>query len=485
MANTMTARGGCGCREVAAPAGGSPTVGRCNDCAPSGLVGRERTRWFARQLVGPADLSQDQIYVRDRMRRHNRLMHGWGIVCGAELEAVAGEPCKVRICPGYVLTPCGDEIVFDHDVVVDFCHVGDGETICGRPDPWCRDTPVVVEPGQPLYVVVCYRECLTRPVHVPVGGCGCGDDDCEYSRIRDHFEIRFTPELPADYAQAQRLPDRDELLRCASGEPPGCPPCTSENCVVLGTITPNGAKDPTAGAEHRQYVASFGSFWFRCGFDENYLRSGSRGVAYRLSSGDAPAEEPVATIPIMDSARRFVTMPADFSVEPGENVRMFVSREGAKVLTIPTTGETTTVGDVVAMAGADPDATVTDAHDLARMVEAKRIDPSSLSIVRGALAEVIDEPGMSRLMTEAIGDPAAAPALPATTLAAVPPRADLRRKVTGLSIAEVAAMSEGELYDLAQAGLKTVRASLGDQVAEVHAAATRAVRLAESWTSRG
>ncbi len=482
MASTMTARGGCGCQEVAMPAGSSAPAGRCDDCAPAGLVGRERTRWFPRQLVGPADLSQDQIYVRDRLRRHNRLMHGWGIVCGAEIESIAGESCTIRICPGYVLTPCGDEILFENDVIADFCHAAEGETVCGRPDPWCRDTPVVRDPGTPLYVVVCYRECLTRPVHVPVGGCGCGDDDCEYSRIRDHFEVRFTPELPADYPD-DAIPPTYPSITCnpRQGGPPGCPPCTTENCVVLGTVTPNPDGEPSIGGEYRRYAASFGSWWFRCGYQEDYLRSDMRALEYRVTTAGATPDEPVGTVPVLDSSGRWMTLAADFPVEAGDTVRTLVAREGGRVMTIPTTGETTTLGDVVAMAGADPDAAISHPLDLARMLEAKRLDPSSLAIARTALADVIDEPGMNRLRSAGIGDPAAAAALPATTLKGLSPRSDLGRKLSGMSIAEVAAMPEADLNDLAEKGLKVVRAVLGDQVAGVHAAARRAVQLATAW----
>ena len=59
-------------QTTATPCEAAPTTG-----------GLERTRFFARQLVTPDDLTQDQIYFREKHRRHNRMLHGWGIVCGA------------------------------------------------------------------------------------------------------------------------------------------------------------------------------------------------------------------------------------------------------------------------------------------------------------------------------------------------------------------------------------------------------------------
>jgi hypothetical protein len=63
-----------------APAGGDCGCGCGGGC--SDPVGLERTRFYPRQLVGPDELTQDQAWVRDKLRRHNRLLHGWGVVCG-------------------------------------------------------------------------------------------------------------------------------------------------------------------------------------------------------------------------------------------------------------------------------------------------------------------------------------------------------------------------------------------------------------------
>ena len=56
--------------------GGSSTSPCANSIA-------ELPRYYPRQLITPADLTLEQDYFRDRLRRHNRLLHGWGVVCGA------------------------------------------------------------------------------------------------------------------------------------------------------------------------------------------------------------------------------------------------------------------------------------------------------------------------------------------------------------------------------------------------------------------
>src|SRR5437016_14212112 len=71
----------------------------CDDTPAAAL---ERTRFFPRQLITPDDLTQDQIYFREKSRRHNRMLHGWGVVCGV---GVSGKPneCEIVIEPGYIL----------------------------------------------------------------------------------------------------------------------------------------------------------------------------------------------------------------------------------------------------------------------------------------------------------------------------------------------------------------------------------------------
>src|SRR5262249_44891081 len=126
-----------GCRSTTDTTALLPTP--CDDTAP----GLERTRFYARMLVGPADLTQDQIYFREKHRRHNRMLHGWGVVCGAEVTAIAGQRCEVVVHPGYLLGPFGDEIVIAREIQLDLCKMGAGEVLGCCPedyDPWCSDT---------------------------------------------------------------------------------------------------------------------------------------------------------------------------------------------------------------------------------------------------------------------------------------------------------------------------------------------------------
>src|SRR5215471_1121156 len=83
--------------------------------------GLERVRYFPRQLIGAEDLRLEQEYFRQKLRRHNRFLHGWGIVCGCEVKPspTKDKPFQVVICPGYVITPFGDEIMIGTPALFD------------------------------------------------------------------------------------------------------------------------------------------------------------------------------------------------------------------------------------------------------------------------------------------------------------------------------------------------------------------------------
>jgi PKD repeat protein len=73
--------------------------------------GLMRPHYFERQQLRAVDLGLEQAYLRERLRRHNRFLHGWGVVCGLQVTAPASAPAwEVSIGAGYAVTPHGDEL---------------------------------------------------------------------------------------------------------------------------------------------------------------------------------------------------------------------------------------------------------------------------------------------------------------------------------------------------------------------------------------
>jgi hypothetical protein len=243
----------------ATPSGASVT------CAPGGPASLERVRYFQRQLVTAADLNQTQDYHRAQMRRHNRMLHGWGVVCGCEVVPAQGD-YLVTVQPGYVLGPQGDEIVVDGPLTVDLRREGlDGNatgSCAEQSDPWCSGVQVARGLGAPLYLAVAYAECPSRPVRLQPAGCGCEDGQCEYSRIRDGFAIRILENLPASHAALANKPP--SLVAC----PRPCPDCITEPWVVLAQITPQGrtiTPNDIDNVTYRRYAITFANVWHWCG----------------------------------------------------------------------------------------------------------------------------------------------------------------------------------------------------------------------------
>jgi hypothetical protein len=222
----------------------------------------ERVRYFPRQLLTADDMRVEQEYFREKARRHNRYLHGWGVVCGCTVEAVPNaKTWTVRVCPGYVVGPQGDDILIDAPQEVDL-KLGAAANPCTVRSTYPSGGPM---PGEnedgtsTVYVAVRYAECFSRPARVHPAGCGCDESVCEYSRVRDSYEIKVLWQLPESHLQAAR----DDTAWCntvktATSIDPGyteahtfpVPPCPErvlEPWVVLARVTfatlPVGSRD--------------------------------------------------------------------------------------------------------------------------------------------------------------------------------------------------------------------------------------------------
>jgi hypothetical protein len=229
----------------------------CTTCElDSGL---ERVRYFSRQLIGAEDMTAEQRYFRERLRRHNRFAHGWGVVCGCDVkpDPKPQHPWRVRVCPGYVLGPHGDEIAIGDDVYYDL-DTGQSEGIDPCVTSWpCPPSGTQPYPGrsEPVFLAVRYAECNARPQQVSALGCGCDDRSCEYSRTRDAFELTVLWDLPESHKQAA-LADKawaQTLIEANRGEGPPpvppCPECADSPWVVLARIKLPAAKGDALHAQ--------------------------------------------------------------------------------------------------------------------------------------------------------------------------------------------------------------------------------------------
>jgi hypothetical protein len=68
----------------------------------------KRPRFFPGELITAEDLQLEQQYLLERFKRHNRTLHGFGIVTGLTVKVKGG---RVNVEPGVALDCEGNELV--------------------------------------------------------------------------------------------------------------------------------------------------------------------------------------------------------------------------------------------------------------------------------------------------------------------------------------------------------------------------------------
>ena len=75
----------------------------------------KRLRFFTGQLLTAESFELEQKYFREKLKRHNRALHGFGIVSGLKVLIEAGQ---IIVEPGLALDCQGNELVIGTAVVV-------------------------------------------------------------------------------------------------------------------------------------------------------------------------------------------------------------------------------------------------------------------------------------------------------------------------------------------------------------------------------
>ena len=152
--------------------GPDPSCQPCPDCG--GLECLCRPRFFAGQLLTEQDLNRLDHYMVEKNKLHNRHLVGWGVVCGLEVLCDQCEE-RVRVTPGYALSPCGEDIVVCKPDYVDICALIDR---CRKSDMVdCR--PYAGKDGcdeveEEWVLAIRYMEAPARGMTALTGTSSCG-----------------------------------------------------------------------------------------------------------------------------------------------------------------------------------------------------------------------------------------------------------------------------------------------------------------------
>jgi hypothetical protein len=229
---------------------------KCGVCATNPF---ERNNYFYGKQFTVRDLVQEQSYFNDKRYLINRMVLGWGVVCGLE---VYWDPKRRRIVvtPGMALDCCGHEIIVCQDRCL---------SIDENDDDCCLDD----KPKTAGKFVLCleYDECCTEPIELPAVGCD-ESGRTEHNRIRDGFKLRLKrwedacvkepPEKvwcpdhykhPVDGQANTPNCKTEDIHHYLCRQLKHCAECEACDCVVLATVTIE-AEQPTPPAKDPKQI---------------------------------------------------------------------------------------------------------------------------------------------------------------------------------------------------------------------------------------
>jgi len=150
----------------------------------------QKSNYFEGRVMTVEDFHKEQQYHRNKLKRHNRFLHGSGVVSGLIISVESG----VEVSSGYALDCAGNEIV----------------------------VPDTVELNKPrgtdsIYICLAYHECGTDCVPVPDESSNRTDTNRKPLQIEEGFVITYQNKNPCFKHK------RDKLRLKSCGRPHAIP----------------------------------------------------------------------------------------------------------------------------------------------------------------------------------------------------------------------------------------------------------------------
>ena len=132
------------------------------------------------QLLGVADVRALQGFHVGQARRHQRALHGHGVVAGYAVT-VDGETAELRVSPGHAIDLGGRDLLIEQAQCLSLARWWAARLSEKDPDYaefWDRDTARI-----DLQVLLSYTTCLTVPVPAVADPCQRQSSDIAYARV--------------------------------------------------------------------------------------------------------------------------------------------------------------------------------------------------------------------------------------------------------------------------------------------------------------
>ncbi len=221
--------------------GATETFGKSacgNPCC--GLEPPRRNRYFYGKLLDAYHFELETDYHNAKRHLHNRLVTGYGVVCGLDVSP-ADDGESVVISPGLAIDAWGREIVVDQEsppipIPQAVAEAEEsGEAACHDCCYECRDQE---EHEHWAHLVLCYHECEKEPAPSLAGECG---EPCQAGAVVERYCAAFQPGCVRGFKDEACIPDfitkgridHRALARWVSAE---CPPCPENPCIPLANV---------------------------------------------------------------------------------------------------------------------------------------------------------------------------------------------------------------------------------------------------------
>src|SRR6185369_745437 len=148
-----------------------------------------RNNYFTGKLLVERDFTDETHFHMEKLRHHEQLLHGSGVVCGLKVKPHPNEACRDRfVCvePGSAVDCCGHDIIVAAEECVDITRFPEIKALKSTNDK------------NPHMLQICarFRECPTEDIPVLYDDCGCDDTRCAPNRILESYEIGIMLDPP-------------------------------------------------------------------------------------------------------------------------------------------------------------------------------------------------------------------------------------------------------------------------------------------------
>lgn len=193
-----------------------------------------RPRYFYGQLLDVHHFESEQAYFKRKQWMRNRLIDGFGVVCGMDVR-IGDDNQSVVVMPGLALDKQGREIVVpapSKALAIPAQNAAQDPGDAARKGGDCDDNWV--------HLVVCYEECKVNPEPVMAAGCDSATR-CSPGAIREGYSLSLqageAPAIALDSAIERLVKgnnvDYRALVEWVSS-PCGC--ASGPSCITLANI---------------------------------------------------------------------------------------------------------------------------------------------------------------------------------------------------------------------------------------------------------